>query len=117
MTLGEISLTKDEDFEINPFNWAQIAAESHALAVKELAAVKSKIKDSQDTIDQLNKQLEDFLSAKRQTEDEMLEKFKVLLNEKKKKIRDQQRLLATAKVDRNVGKSRVTKFTTRYLAR
>ena len=104
MTLGEISLPQDKNHEINPFEWAQTSAEAHALAVNELAGLKSQIKDSQAAIDQLSKQLKDFLTAKRQTENEMLKKFKVLLNEKKRKIRDQERLLATAKVDKTTGK-------------
>jgi len=47
----------------------------------------------------LTKQLDDLLEAKKEHEDLLLEKVALLLNEKKLKIRDQQRLLSTAKVD------------------
>jgi septal ring factor EnvC (AmiA/AmiB activator) len=106
MTLGEIPIPKDEEFEINPFDWAQISAEAHTSAVKELADLKSKMQDSESKIESLTKQLDDFLTAKKQAETEMFEKFKILLNEKKKKIRDQQRLLAGATVDKRAGMSR-----------
>jgi hypothetical protein len=43
--------------------------------------------------------LEDLIAAKATHENELLKKFCDLLNEKKSKIRDQQRLLASAKVD------------------
>lgn len=47
----------------------------------------------------LNQQLEDLIKAKSEHEDALLQKFASLINSKKLKIRDQQRLLATAKVD------------------
>lgn len=65
----------------------------------ELASFKSKFREQQETISKLNAQLEELIAAKATHETELLEKFRDLLNEKKAKIRDQQRLLATAKVD------------------
>jgi hypothetical protein len=47
----------------------------------------------------LTTQLDDLVKAKKSHQDEMLRKFAALLNTKKLKIRDQQRLLAHAKVD------------------
>ena len=52
----------------------------------------------QKTIDDLTIQLDDLVKAKKSHQDEMLRKFAALLNTKKLKIRDQQRLLAHAKV-------------------
>lgn len=103
VTWGEIDLPNSE-LEIDPVDWARISAEAHTSAVKELADLKTKVNESQSTIRQLEKQLEDFLEAKRQSQNEMAEKFMVILNEKKKTIRDQQRLLAGAKVDKITGK-------------
>ncbi len=65
----------------------------------ELASFKSKFQEQQEIIRKLNAQLEELIVAKTNHETELLEKFRDLLNEKKAKIRDQQRLLATAKVD------------------
>ena len=59
-------------------------------------------KQQQDVID-LRKQLQQLVEAKKHHEDELLEKFRLLLNSKKAKIRDQKRLLSTVKVDRATG--------------
>lgn len=47
--------------------------------------------------------MQQFIREKKTAEDEMLAKFMQLLNNKKLKIRDQQRLLAGAKVDSTKG--------------
>jgi hypothetical protein len=57
------------------------------------------VAEHQKTIDDLTAQLDDLVKAKKSHQDEMLRKFAALLNTKKLKIRDQQRLLAHAKVD------------------
>jgi septal ring factor EnvC (AmiA/AmiB activator) len=98
-------LPRDDDFEFNPFEWAQASAKAHAQTLKELAELKAKANSEQDTIAKLNAQLDDFIKTKNEAETEMLQQFMELLNEKKKKIRDQGRLLATVKVDSSVGKS------------
>ncbi|OCL02153.1 hypothetical protein AOQ84DRAFT_357522 [Glonium stellatum] len=99
VTLGVISLTKDEEEEIDPLAWAGIAAQAAAVARDEVAELKSKLDVQQETVRKLNEQLEDLIKTKEENEIAMLEKFKELLNEKKLKIRDQQRLLAEAKVN------------------
>jgi septal ring factor EnvC (AmiA/AmiB activator) len=104
VTLGEIVLPRDDDFEFNPFDWAQASAKAHAKTLQELADVKSRASSEQDTIAKLNAQLDDFIKTKNETETAMLQQFMTLLNEKKRKIRDQGRLLAGAKVDNTVGK-------------
>ena len=105
VTLGEIVLPKDDEYEFNPFEWAQVSAKAHSQTLQELAGLRTKAQSEQDTIAKLTAQLEDFTKAKNETETAMLQQFMVLLNEKKRKIRDQSRLLATAKVDSSVGKS------------
>ena len=55
--------------------------------------------DQRQTIQQLTAQLDALVGAKHAHEEEMLTKFAALLNSKKMKIRDQQRLLAQSKVD------------------
>jgi hypothetical protein len=101
--LGEIVLPRDDDFEFNPFEWAQASAKAHAKTLKELADLKTRANSEQDTIAKLNAQLDDFIKTKNEAETAMLQQFMKLLNEKKRKIRDQSRLLATAKVDTSVG--------------
>lgn len=51
------------------------------------------------SIEKLNAQLEDLTVAKKKHEEEILAKCVLLLNEKKLKVRNQQRLVASAKVD------------------
>lgn len=102
VTLGEISLLKDEDHEFNPFEWAQASAQAHSKTLAELASLKSQASSEQETINKLNAQLEDFIKTKKEAETLMLQQFMDLLNEKKRKIRDQSRLLAGAKVDETV---------------
>jgi len=60
------------------------------------------VKQQQDVAD-LRKQLQQLTEAKKHHEDELLEKFRLLLNSKKAKVRDQKRLLSTVKVDRATG--------------
>lgn len=99
ITLGVISLAKDEEEEIDPLAWTGIAAQAAAAARDEVAALKSKLDAQQETVRKLNAQLQDLIKTKEENENAMLEKFKELLNEKKLKIRDQQRLLTQAKVN------------------
>jgi hypothetical protein len=102
VTLGEIVLPRDDDFEFNPFDWAQASAKAHSQTLQELADLKARATSEQVTITKLNAQLEDFIKTKNETETAMLRQFMELLNEKKRKIRDQSRLLAGATVDKSV---------------
>ncbi|KAF2471326.1 uncharacterized protein BDR25DRAFT_223610 [Lindgomyces ingoldianus] len=105
VTLGEIVLPYDEETELNPFEWAQVSAQAHALALNQIVELKSQLSSKQEVVDKLNFQLEDFLKTKNEGETAMLQQFMQLLNEKKRKIRDQQRLLAGAKVDKSSASS------------
>jgi methionyl-tRNA synthetase len=103
---------------LNPFEWAQISAEAHTRTLQDLADIKARATSEQATISKLQAQLDDFIKTKSETEKEMLQQFMVLLNEKKRKIRDQNRLLAGAKVNETTGKTkRFTCATTRLTGR
>ncbi|KAJ8105309.1 hypothetical protein OPT61_g10256 [Boeremia exigua] len=101
VTWGEIVLPRDDEFEFNPFEWAQTSAQAHSRTLQELVEVKAHISSEKDTITKLNAQLDDFIKTKNEAETAMLQQFMELLNEKKRKIRDQSRLLAGAKVDKS----------------
>lgn len=88
----------------NPFEWAQVSAQAHTRSLQELAALKVQANSEGDTIAKLKAQLDDFIKSKDEAETAMLRQFMELLNEKKRKIRDQNRLLAGAKVDESTGK-------------
>ena len=103
VTWGEIVLPKDDEFEFNPFEWAQASAQAHAQTLQQLAEVSARIDNEKDTITRLNAQLDDFIKTKNEAETAILQQFMELLNEKKRKIRDQSRLLAGARVDKSTG--------------
>lgn len=86
------------------FDWAGTAAEATSSALAEMSALQSKYAEQKDTIDRLSGQLDELIKAKAEHEKALVEKFHLLLNSKKMKIRDQQRLLATAKVDGGTGR-------------
>ena len=102
--LGAITLTKDEDQEINTLAWTSTAVSRSVDIEKEVLSLQAKYGKQKETITELNRQLDDLIQAKIDHENSLLEKFRDLLNAKKLKIRDQQRLLATAKIDPAIGK-------------
>ncbi|EOD49504.1 putative dna double-strand break repair and vj recombination xrcc4 protein [Neofusicoccum parvum UCRNP2] len=97
--LGAIPLAEDRDTEIEFFEWTAIAVEAASAARDEARNLQNKYEAQQVTISELKSQLDDLIQAKHDHENALLAKFQELLNAKKLKIRDQQRLLAGAKVD------------------
>lgn len=97
--LGELSLSNDPSVDINVLDWTNTAIARADALQSEAHDLQRKLAAQTQTIKQLNQQLEDLIQAKKDHEDALLQKCAILLNEKKAKIRDQQRLLATAKVD------------------
>ena len=77
------------------------ASNATSLRVVEL---EKDLEDQREAFEQVDKQLQNLVNIKQQDEKIMLERFRQLLNSKKLKIRDQQRLLATAKVDEATAK-------------
>lgn len=65
----------------------------------QLSGLQTSVSEQQQEIAELKAQLDDLVEAKKNHEKELYRKFAALLNSKKLKIRDQQRLLAQAKVD------------------
>lgn len=95
--LGEITLLKDETQEIDAIAWASTAVLRCEGLEKEATELQQKYGDQQNIIRDLKQQLEDLVEAKKKHETALLEKFRDLLNAKKLKIRDQQRLLIGSK--------------------
>lgn len=102
--LGTVTLDRDDDYEIGLFDWAGIAAQESESLREQFTELQNKYDSQKKDIERLNKQLYELVLAKKDHQDALLEKFAALLNNKKLKIRDQQRLLAGAKVDPNAGK-------------
>lgn len=102
--LGEISLLQDENQEIDTLAWINTAVSRGDKLETEVADLETRYNEQDNVLKKLRAQLDDLICAKKEHEDALLEKFRELLNSKKLKIRDQQRLLATAKVDPDQGK-------------
>jgi len=92
---------KETDEEIQLFDWATSAADQQMLLQEEVSALRSKSEADQATITALQSQFADLVKVKRENEEQLISKFAILLNEKKLKIRNQQRILSTAKIDKN----------------
>ncbi|KAK7998562.1 hypothetical protein PG991_015041 [Apiospora marii] len=114
--LGTIKLKDFEESDdnpgISPFDWCVSILEDHEKVVQEAGAAKEKVKELEQSVKELKSQFEDLLKAKDDDESVLLEKFRDLLNEKKLKIRQQQRLIESADVDpeklQNIGASQRT---------
>ncbi|BCR98998.1 uncharacterized protein AKAW2_40681A [Aspergillus luchuensis] len=97
--LGSIALKQDDEQAIQLFDWSAIAVARADMLEQQLLKLQRHYHEADSTIEQLNKQIEDFISAKRRHEEQLMTNFTQVLNQKKLKIRNQQRLLASAKID------------------
>ena len=95
---GTITLAYTEEM-INLFDWCALTIQSRETSSGGLAGLQEQLKEKDDKVKGLNDKLEELVTAKQAYEDELVEKFSILLNEKKLKIRYQQRLLSGARVD------------------
>ena len=101
--LGEITLAKDEAQEVDAVAWASTAVLRCDDLEKEADELKRRYEDQQSIIRNLQQQLEDLIEAKKMHETALLEKFRDLLNSKKLKIRNQQRILIESKAGSRKG--------------
>lgn len=97
--LGELIFKKDESQELDITRWAGAAAKRSNRLDREVQDLTAMNEEQSKRMEKLSLQLEDLIKAKLQHESSLLQKFAELLNTKKLKIRDQQRLLASAKLD------------------
>ncbi|KAI4148545.1 MAG: hypothetical protein L6R39_002757 [Caloplaca ligustica] len=96
--LGDLVLSKDPSADINLFDWTTTAVARAEALQTEAANLQRELAAQTQTAQRRNEQLEELIQAKKEHEDALLQKCAILINEKKKKIRQQQRLLETAKV-------------------
>lgn len=92
-------MKQDNEQAIELFEWSGIAAATADSFRAETATLTDRYQVAEDTISQLKSQLQDLVQAKDQHEKQLMTNFVQLLNEKKLKIRTQQRLLSSATVD------------------
>lgn len=99
--LGAVNLQQNDDQEIELFDWTGRAASSTDELQQEVHRLRESLQEQKSVVATLTTQLDDLVEAKKVHESALIHKFAELLNNKKLKIRDQQRLLAHAKVDGN----------------
>jgi hypothetical protein len=89
-------LNHDDDQSIQLFDWAGSSAAAVVRARDEVVSLTARYRSQEKVVQNLHEQLKDLIAAKEQHETALLQKFRELMNAKKQKIRDQQRLLSTA---------------------
>ncbi|KAE8348497.1 hypothetical protein BDV28DRAFT_143340 [Aspergillus coremiiformis] len=99
LRLGSVTLKQNDQQAIQLFDWSGIAAVRANKLEQRFDSLLARYRSAEDTIRQLNKQLEEFVFARTQHEEQLIVNFVQLLNEKKLKIRNQQHLLASTKAD------------------
>lgn len=104
-TLGRVELRQKKDEETDLFDWIDAAAASSDHLRTQLQEFQTSSTEQQDEIARLKAELDELTKAKHDHEKELLSKCAALLNEKKLKIRDQQRLLSHSKVDPDVAEN------------
>ncbi|EGD92928.1 hypothetical protein TESG_00488 [Trichophyton tonsurans CBS 112818] len=95
--LGTVVLKQDDEQAIELYEWTGMAVSKAKALEQQVSNLKSKYREAEDTINKLKAQLEDFIETKNRHDEQLIGKFVGLLNEKKSKIRSQQRLLTEAK--------------------
>jgi anion-transporting ArsA/GET3 family ATPase len=85
--------------KIDLFEWCGQIVISKNATTSELASREKAFREKDEQVTKLEDALDKLQKQKNEHENDLLEKFSLLLNEKKLKIRDQQRLLASSKVD------------------
>ncbi|QIX01669.1 hypothetical protein AMS68_007186 [Peltaster fructicola] len=98
--VASVSLAQDDEREeILPFDWVDTAVQISEQQWKDLEATQTTLDAQQKEIDSLKSQLEEFIKVKKEHEDDMLQKFAVLLNTKKRRIRELRQRLERAGAD------------------
>ncbi|KAI9053836.1 hypothetical protein LZ554_002784 [Drepanopeziza brunnea f. sp. 'monogermtubi'] len=97
--LGIITLAENENAAGDLYEWCGSAVLAKDSLMNYLQSLKAKFEEKDAQIKKLEESLAEMAQIKHENETQLLQKFSLLLNEKKLKIRDQQRLLQSSKVD------------------
>lgn len=99
--VGSLELKQNDDEEVQLFDWTGLAVKVGREQTVEVADLTAKLAAAQEIIKKLEKNLEDLVKVKAEQEDAMFSQFAALLNEKKLKIRNQQRIISSANIDKS----------------
>ncbi|KHO01961.1 DNA double-strand break repair and VJ recombination XRCC4 [Metarhizium album ARSEF 1941] len=97
--LGAVTLNHDQAERIELFEWCATSVDAAGRAEESAAAAGSRIRDLQASVDRLEMQLDELVAAKQEDDVVLLQKFRDLLNEKKVKIREQQKIITELTAD------------------
>lgn len=100
---GEVTLKRDEDQEIDTITWVSTAVIRSQVLEQEVEELRTRCKKHGEAAAKLDQQLQSLITSQTDLTNTLFQKFAAILNKKKLKIRDQQRLLATAKVNQSKG--------------
>ncbi|KAL3960140.1 hypothetical protein ACCO45_005257 [Purpureocillium lilacinum] len=89
--LGAITLNCDQKEGIELFQWCEVSLDALAQAKREAASGIAKARELEAAVTELQSQLDELVESKQEDETSLLQKFRDLLNEKKVKIREQQK--------------------------
>ncbi|XP_044724586.1 DNA double-strand break repair and v(D)J recombination protein XRCC4 domain-containing protein [Hirsutella rhossiliensis] len=94
--LGAVTLKCDQSERIELFQWCDWSLDALAKHRKEAADSAAKAREMEAEVAVLQAQLDELLQAKQDDEAALLLKFRDLLNEKKVKIREQQKIITAS---------------------
>ncbi|GJN84895.1 hypothetical protein PLIIFM63780_008459 [Purpureocillium lilacinum] len=94
--LGAITLNCDQKEGIELFQWCEVSLDALAQAKREAASGIAKARELEAAVTELQSQLDELVESKQEDETSLLQKFRDLLNEKKVKIREQQKVIASS---------------------
>ncbi|KAK9468479.1 hypothetical protein V1512DRAFT_259588, partial [Lipomyces arxii] len=86
--LGTFEFEYNDDVSINLSRWQTDGIRDYLLQSRKMVAVEKELRNSRAQIDALNDQIREFIDKKDTSEKLILEKVRLLLNEKKKKIQE-----------------------------
>ncbi|PYH98346.1 hypothetical protein BO71DRAFT_395302 [Aspergillus ellipticus CBS 707.79] len=101
--LGSITLRQDNEQVIELFDWTALAVTRTDILEQRLSTLQQDYRMAEDTINRLSNKLNELIDAKSRHEEQLMTNLTQLLNEKKLKIRNQQRLLITANFNTDEG--------------
>ncbi|KAK0122403.1 hypothetical protein ONS95_010641 [Cadophora gregata] len=96
---GTLVLPRGPDDAADFYDWCSESVLENTKIAQELQASNLKLDEKDAQIKKLEVALAELVQLKNDNDTQLLEKFSLLLNEKKLKIRDQQRLLQSSNVD------------------
>jgi hypothetical protein len=91
--LGELTLNAAPDYEIDTLEWTATAIRRGEDLTTQRDSAIAKAKESEQRVKSLAAQLEELVSVRKESEDQMLIAFADVLNTKKRKVRELQRMV------------------------